>query len=141
MFGHNGVWSRANQTATRDVEAGFGPLRRICVVGSGWAFTSGISYYTCRLANAFAEQDAVSVILMRRLIPRLLYPGRRRVGRAVNNLDYDPRIPVFNGVDWFWLPSMIRALLFLRRQRPEVLVLQWWTGAVVHSYLLLAVMA
>ena len=141
MFGHDGSWSRAEQGETRDVAAGFGPERRVCVVGSGWAFTSGISYYTCRLANAFAEQNAVSVILMRRLIPRLLYPGRRRVGRAVNNLHYDDNVQVFNGVDWFWLPSMIRALFFLRRQRPEVLVLQWWTGAVVHSYLLLVLMA
>lgn len=30
------------------------PSPRVLVVGSGWRFTSGISYYTCRLANALS---------------------------------------------------------------------------------------
>ena len=29
---------------------------RVLVVGSGWRFTSGISYYTCSLANAFSPR-------------------------------------------------------------------------------------
>ena len=32
-----------------------GPEAGVCLVGPGWTFTSGISYYTCRLANAMAE--------------------------------------------------------------------------------------
>ena len=111
---------------------------RICVVGSGWRFTSGISYYTCRLTSALAETHDASAILMRRLIPKALYPGRDRVGQALHELAYPPSVPVFDGVDWFWFPSLFRALRFLRRQRPEVLVLQWWTGAVLHSYWALA---
>ena len=35
-------------------------------------------------------------------------------------------------------PSLSRALRYLDRQRPTVLVLQWWTGAVLHTYLRLA---
>ncbi len=34
-----------------------------------------------------------------------------------------------------WLPA------FLRRQRPDTIVLQWWTGTVFHSYLALALLA
>lgn len=112
-----------------------------CVVGSGWRFTSGISYYTCRLANALAADQTVSVILMRRLIPRFLYPGRARVGKSVNTLGYDPAVDVYDGVDWFWLPSLFGAVRSLRRSRPETLLLQWWTGAVLHTYLVLAVVA
>ena len=48
---------------------------RVLVVGSGWRFTSGISYYTCRLANAFARTRPTSVVLMRRLVPRASTPG------------------------------------------------------------------
>jgi glycosyltransferase involved in cell wall biosynthesis len=114
---------------------------RYCVIGSGWAFTSGVSYYTCRLAHAFADHHPTSAILMRRLIPRLLYPGRRRVGQTVNNLDYGDHVPVFNGIDWWWLPSLLRAIRFLRAQRPDVVVLQWWTAAVAHSYLVLVLVA
>ena len=110
-------------------------------MGSGWQFTSGISYYTCRLSTALAADHDVSVILLRRLIPRWLYPGRARVGRTMNTLDYPPDMPVYNGIDWFWVPSMIGAVRFLRARRPDVVVLQWWTGAVLHSYLLLALLA
>src|SRR5579885_475218 len=78
---------------------------------------------------------------MRRLIPAILYPGRARVGRPVNSVDYDPSVPVFDGVDWFWLPSLWRALRFLRARQPDVLVLQWWTGAVLHTYAVLAAAA
>ena len=48
---------------------------------------------------------------------------------------------VFDGVDWYWIPSMLGALRLLRRNRPEALLFQWWTGAVLHSYVLLALAA
>jgi len=114
---------------------------RVLVIGSGWRFTSGISYYTCRLTNALAAVTPTRAILMRRLVPTALYPGRARVGTVVNDLQYDERVEVFDGVDWFWGRSMLRARRFIRRDPPEVVVLQWWTGAVLHSYLLLARLA
>ena len=114
---------------------------RVLVVGSGWRFTSGISYYTCRLANAFAAETPTSVVLMRRLVPRFLYPGRDRVGSIVNDLEYAPSIDVFDGIDWYWGRTAGAAADFLARERPDVVVLQWWTGAVLHSYLLLAALA
>ncbi|GIE84475.1 glycosyltransferase [Actinoplanes regularis] len=119
-----------------------GPGRpRIVVVGSGWHFLSGISYYTCRLSNALHERYDVSAILMRRLLPSRLYPGRDRVGQPLSDLRYAEGLPVFDGVDWWGVPSLARAIAFLRARRPDVLVLQWWTGAVLHSYLALAVAA
>lgn len=116
---------------------------RVCVVGPGKRFLGGISYYMLHLVNALAESNEVkvSVILMRKLLPKRLYPGWRRVGANLTRLEYDPSAPVFNGVDWYWLPSMLRALMFLMRQRPDVIVFQWWSGTVLHSYLLLALVA
>ncbi len=113
-------------------------MARVMVVGSGWRFTSGISYYTCRLANELSARHHTSALLMRRLVPAWAYPGRARVGVAVNELAYRDEVEVFDGVDWYWGPSMRRARAFLHEQRPEVVVLQWWTGAVLHSYLALA---
>jgi glycosyltransferase involved in cell wall biosynthesis len=46
-----------------------------------------------------------------------------------------------DGVDWYWLPSIFRAFAFLWRQRPQILVLQWWTGTVLHTYLALVLVA
>lgn len=113
----------------------------VLVVGSGTHFISGVSHYTRYVAVALAERTPVSVILMRRLIPRALYPGRARVGDKLTDEDYPSHMPVFDGVDWYWIPSMLGALRFLRRNRPEVLLFQWWTSAVLHSYLVLALAA
>jgi len=116
-----------------------GSRYRLCIVGSGWRFTSGISYYTCLLANALSRDHEVSVIPMRQLLPRRLYPGWRRVGQPRARVSYRPEVRVSAGVNWWWGGSMVRALRFLATCRPEVIVLQWWTAAVAHSYLLLAV--
>ncbi len=116
--------------------------RRIVVVGSGTHFLSGVSVHTIRLANAFAERGhRVGLVTMRRVIPRRLYPGRARVGANLTALQASERVAHYDGIDWFWIPSMLRAAVFLMRRRPEIVVFQWWTGAVVHSYLALALLA
>jgi glycosyltransferase involved in cell wall biosynthesis len=60
----------------------------VCIVGSGTRFLSGISYYTHRLASELASNERVCLILMRRLLPPRLYPGRRRVGATLTRFDY-----------------------------------------------------
>jgi len=122
-------------------DLGRGAPRSVCLIGPGWQFTSGVSYYTCRLANAFAEHNQTSVIQLRHLVPRRLYPGRRRIGKTASSLRYDPRIAVLSGIDWWWGTSILRAISFLRRVQPEVVVLEWWTAATLHTYLVLAVAA
>lgn len=114
---------------------------RVCVVGPGTRFLSGISYYSLHLANALARAYDVSAILMRQLLPTALYPGRRRVGAALSGLKFTPEVKVFDGIDWYWLPSLVRAIAFLWRERPDFLVLQWWSGTVLHSYFVLALAA
>jgi glycosyltransferase involved in cell wall biosynthesis len=111
------------------------------VVGPGTRFLSGITYYTYGLANALAGHGQVSVILLRRLLPRRLYPGHRRVGADLAGVRLPENAAAFDGLDWFWMPSLVRALIFLRRHRPQTLVLQWWTGTVLHSYFALALAA
>jgi glycosyltransferase involved in cell wall biosynthesis len=120
--------------------AGPSPLR-VCVVGSGSRFLSGISTYTTRLANALADHHAVTIVTMRGLLPRRFYPGRERVGQELSDLRLDPRIDRFDGIDWYWIPSLVRGLWFIARHRPQVLVLQWWTGTVLHTYLALSLFA
>jgi glycosyltransferase involved in cell wall biosynthesis len=113
-------------------------MTRVMVVGSGWHMTSGISHYTYRLAGALAGRHQVSALLMRRLVPKLAYPGAGRAGADVTDAAYPDLVPVYDGVDWYWGRSMRGALGFIDRQRPDVVILQWWTGAVLHSYLRLA---
>ncbi|WP_370095395.1 glycosyltransferase [Streptacidiphilus sp. MAP12-20] len=110
-------------------------------MGPSWLFTGGLSQYTCRLARALAEETEVSALLMRRLLPKRLYPGRARVGAKVASSAYDPRVEVYDGVDWYWIPSLLGGLRWLRRRHPDLVVFQWWTGTVAHSYLVLAAAA
>ena len=110
---------------------------KVCVVGSGTRFVSGISYYTYFLACALKQRYAVVSILMRHLIPRRWYPGRQRVGHSVMAYDLAAEVPTFDGVDWWGWPSVPRAVSFLRAQRPDVLILQWWSASVLPWYLLL----
>ncbi len=111
---------------------------KVCVVGSGSRFVSGISYYTYFLACALHQRCDVVAILMRHLIPRRWYPGRRRVGHSVMAYDLAAEVPTFDGIDWWGWPSVPRALSFLRAHRPQVLILQWWSSSVLPWYLLLA---
>jgi glycosyltransferase involved in cell wall biosynthesis len=50
-------------------------------------------------------------------------------------------MPVVDWVDWYCGLGLIRAMALIGRERPEVLILQWWTGAVLHNYILLALWA
>lgn len=114
------------------------PQLKVCVVGSGTKFVSGISYYTYFLACALKQRYDVVAILMRHLIPKRWYPGRQRVGHSVMAYDLTSEVPTFDGVDWWAWPSVPRALSFLRAQRPHVLILQWWSSSVLLWYLLMA---
>jgi glycosyltransferase involved in cell wall biosynthesis len=129
-------------SAPRSSGAAAGPeARPICVVGPGTRFLSGITYYTFGLANALASHCPVSVVLLRSLLPARLYPGKQRVGSDVSGIELRSSVPRFDGVDWYWLPSAARAVRFLLRTRPRVIVLQWWTATALHTYLLIALVA
>jgi glycosyltransferase involved in cell wall biosynthesis len=118
-----------------------GPMRgeRVVVVGSGLHFASGISHYTYLLSSTLAGEYSVGALLMRRLVPERVYPGRDHVGAAVaGSVTYPPEVSVYDGVDWYWGRSLTGALRYLDQQRPTVVIFEWWTGAVLHTYLRLA---
>ena len=67
---------------------------------------------------------------MRETAPRgVYYPGKARVGSRLADLRYDDRVRVLDGVDYFWWPSLLRAFRFLWRERPDVVVFEWWSAA------------
>ena len=116
-----------------------GQRERVVVIGAGLHFTSGISHYTYLLSSTLADEYEVGALLMRRLIPKRLYPGRDHVGSAVaGSVVYPENVSVYDGVDWYWGSSLSEALRYLDRMRPTVVIFQWWTGAVLHTYLKLA---
>ncbi len=97
-----------------------------------------MSVYTCSLANALVDTHDVSVLLLDRLIPRRLYPGAARVGHDLTSLSYDPRVNVIGTVDWYWGAGSPVWRSGSRSAAPDAIVLQWWTAASLHTYLLIA---
>lgn len=118
-----------------------GAVLRVCVVGGGPRFLSGISYYTHRLICELAVRHPTCAILARQIVPRRLYPGASRVGSRLTEFRYPDGVDVIEGLDWYWGLRIMRSMRFILRQRPQVVILQWWTGALLHTYLLLAVVA
>ena len=110
---------------------------RVCIVGSSKRFFSGITTHTIFLANALAKRNQVSVILLRKLLPRFLFPGRGRVGKDQYSIDFAPGIEVYDGMDYNSPLSWLRAYRFLKQQKPEVIIMQWWSSSVAHMQLFL----
>ncbi len=115
--------------------------KSICIVGPSKRFLSGISYYTIRLANAMSEEKNVSIVCFRQLLPTFLFPGKSHVGKNISDLNFSPALPVFDGMDYNNPLTWIRAYSFIKEQKPDVIILQWWTSSVAHMQLLLRLFA
>ncbi len=59
------------------------------------------------------------------------------MGTPLTKLSTSDLVPTFNGIDWTLFPSVPRAVRFLQRQRPEFVVLLWWTASSLPAYLVL----
>jgi len=110
---------------------------KVCIVGPSKKFLSGISYYTIRLANSLAGDYDVSVLCFRNLLPKFMFPGRKHVGKDLANLDYGGDVKVFNGMDYNNPLTWYRAYKFLKRESPDVVILQWWTSSAAHMHLII----
>jgi hypothetical protein len=112
-------------------------VAKICIIGPSVKYFSGISAYTIRLANALSSSKSVSVLLIRNLLPRFLYPGKHQVDRRDHLMNFRPEIKAFEGLDWNSPPSWFRAYRFLDVEKPDTLIMQWWTSSVAHLELFL----
>jgi len=112
---------------------------RVCIIGPSKRFFSGISAYTICLANALSRGNNVSAVLLRKLLPEFLYPGKGQIAREDHLLQFAPEITSFDGMDWYSPLSWFKAFQFLRKQGPDVIIMQWWTSSVAHMQLFLAI--
>jgi glycosyltransferase involved in cell wall biosynthesis len=94
------------------------------------------------MANSFADRGHdVSAVLLRNLVPLFLYPGRDRVGKSEHTLNFQADIDVYDGMDWNAPGTWLGALNFLRKTKPEALIIQWWTSSVAHMLIFLALVS
>jgi len=110
---------------------------KICVVGPSKRFFSGITAHTIFLANALSKRNQVSVVLLRNLLPRFLFPGREHVGKDQYFIDFTPDIDVYDGMDYNSPRSWFGAYNFLKQHRPDVIIIMWWSSSVAHMQIFL----
>jgi len=113
-------------------------MTKICIVGPSKKFLSGISYYTIRLSNSLSSDYEVSVLCFRNLLPKFMFPGSKHVGKDLASLEYNPGLKVYNGMDYNNPLTWYHAYRFLKKEKPDVLILQWWTSSVAHMHLIIA---
>lgn len=111
---------------------------KVVIIGPSKKFLSGISYFTIRLSNALSELLDVKVILFRKMLPRRLFPGWRRVGEELTTQKFDERVEVHEILDWHNPITWLRA--FRITKKADVILFQWWTSSVAHMYLVLEVL-
>jgi len=111
----------------------------ITIIGPNKKFLSGISYYTIRLANALSKEHKISAITIKNLLPKFLFPGKNRVGKKISNLEFDRNIQVCDCLDYYIFPGIFKAVNFLTKKNPGVIIMQWWSSSAAFNYLLLKV--
>jgi len=111
----------------------------ITIIGPNKKFLSGITYYTIELANALCKKHEISAITIKNLLPRFLFPGKNRVGKKISNLEFDRNIQICDCLDYYIFPGIFKAVNFLTKQNPDVIIMQWWSSSAALNYLLLKV--
>ena len=109
----------------------------VTVIGPSKKFLSGISYYTIKLANSLSKKHEVSVITIKNLLPKFLFPGKSRIGKKLTNLKFDKNIQTCNCLDYYIFPGIFKAVNFLKKQNPDAIIMQWWSSSAAFNYLLL----
>lgn len=101
--------------------------QRVAVVGPAPPWRGGIVQYTTLLDKALRQLGhEVILISFSQLYPTWLYPGRSPLSQERNALaPPDPYFWLHGTGPLTWLATLLR----LRRRRPDVLILQWWTPA------------
>jgi glycosyltransferase involved in cell wall biosynthesis len=103
------------------------PFRAVTVIGPSHRFESGISHYTVSLANSLLPET--NAVLFRHMVPKFLFPGRDRVGKARTN--HQLEVPYIELLDWYNPFTWIKAGGYLNQD----VILEWWTSSVAHMYL------
>ncbi len=113
-------------------------MMTITILGPSKRFLSGVSYYTIHLSNALSELFHVNAILFRNMLPKRLFPGWKRVGENLTNLDFNKNVRVYELLDWYNPLTWVKAYRIAKKS--DEIILQWWTSSVSHMYLFIELM-
>lgn len=94
---------------------------KILLVGPAYPFRGGISHYTTFLYRHLAPRHTVRLFSFSRQYPAWLYPGQSDRDES-SALEIPAAEPILDGANPF---TWLRAAWQMRRDAPQVLILQW----------------
>ena len=97
---------------------------KITILSTAFPYRGGIAVFTERLARAFqAEKDDVNISTFSLQYPNFLFPGKSQYSSSEKpqDLAIEREVNSINPINW------IRIGLKLKKQRPDILILKYWT--------------
>jgi len=70
-----------------------------------------------------------------KILPKFAYPGKSRVGKRISDIEYDKAVTV-SKMDYNNPMTWVKSFNDIKKFRPDVIILQWWSASVVHMHLL-----
>lgn len=97
----------------------------IVVIGPTYPFRGGIAHYTTLLVKHLRVRHKVRFISYIKQYPKWLYPGNTSMDPSPHTsalqVECDRILTPLNPLTWW------RAYRIIRRESPDLLILQWWT--------------
>lgn len=96
---------------------------KFVVIGPTYPFRGGIAHFTTLLVKHLRERHSVRFLSYRRQYPRLLFPGNVGADPSATTLYEQCERPIdtLNPLSWLATARQIVA------ERPDIVLLQWWT--------------
>lgn len=95
---------------------------RIAVVGLTYPFRGGIAHYSSLFVRELRKRHEVLFLTLSRQYPKILFPGVSQYDFSDQALveDGNPIVDSLNPLSW------LKTARTLNRERPELIVFQWW---------------
>ena len=98
---------------------------KITVIGPTYPFRGGIAHYTSLLTKHLRERHEVRLISYLKQYPKWLYPGNTAMDPSPEStalrVECERILTPLNPLTWW------RTYRMIRRDNPDLLLLQWWT--------------
>ena len=104
---------------------------KIIIIGPVYPYKGGIAHYTGLMAKNLAKQHDVQVISFKMQYPKILYRGKEQKDFENDSFKFDNTVYLVNTINPF---SYIKTARFIKKQSPDLIIVQWWHPYFVPAY-------